>query len=129
MTHYLPFEKLVALHVDLVCTKMGEPCLGVLSEERLEAALARPRHAAHYEGADLIRQAAYLFHGLIMNHGFVQGNKRTAYMSLEWFLHVNNVGRIQASDDAVIEMCLAVVEEQWDLERIEGWLVKHVVKV
>ncbi|MCP4249774.1 MAG: type II toxin-antitoxin system death-on-curing family toxin, partial [bacterium] len=113
MTRYLTFEQLIALHFDIVCDKMGEPFLGVLSENALRAALARPQQAASYEQADLVRQAAFLFHGLSMSHGFVQGNKRTAYVALEWFLDANRVGRIAAPDAAVIEMCLAVIVEHW----------------
>ncbi len=128
MTHHLSLEQLISLHIDLVCTKMGEPYLGILDEGRLASALARPKHAAKYEGADHIRQAAYVFHGLLMNHGFVQGNKRTAYLALEWFLLANHVGQIQTTDETVIAMCLAVVEEHWDVDRIDGWLREHVVR-
>lgn len=126
MTRYLSVERLIALHFELVCTKMGEPFLGVLDEGLLAAALARPRQAAQYEEADLIRQTAYLFHGLLMNHGFVQGNKRTAYLALEWFLHANGLGQIRAPDEEVIEMCLAVVEDHWNLDQIEAWLRERV---
>ncbi len=127
MTRYLSYERLLALHLDLVCMKMGEPFQGVLNEHGLHAALDRCRNAAAYENADDLRQAAYLFHGLPMNHGFVQGNKRTAYLALEWFLHANQAGRLAAPDKAVIEMCLAVVEEHWSVDRIEGWLREHLV--
>ncbi|MFQ5491219.1 MAG: type II toxin-antitoxin system death-on-curing family toxin [Phycisphaerae bacterium] len=128
MTRRLSFEQLVALHCDIVCTKMGEPFQGVLSEDGLRSALARPQHAELYEDADLVRQAAFLFHGLLMNHGFVQGNKRTAYLALEWFLHANRVGQIVTTDEAVIDMCLAVVEEHWDVDHLESWLREHLDK-
>lgn len=126
MTHCLSLDSLVAMHIDIVCRKMGEPYVGMLNQGLLKAALARPRHARHYESADLIRQASYLFHGLLMNHGFVQGNKRTAYVALEWLLFKNRVGRIAAPDQQVIDMCLAAVGDRWNVDTIEDGLRSHV---
>ena len=58
------------------------------------------------------RQAAYLFQGLLMNHGFVQGNKRTAYAMLECFLMVNQLGSVSATDDEVVGFCLSAENER-----------------
>jgi death-on-curing protein len=44
----------------------------------IESVLARPQQAAAYENADLIRQAATLYFGLVKNHPWVGGNKRTS---------------------------------------------------
>lgn len=126
MTKYLALEQLVALHIEIVCRKMGEPYLGMLNQGLLETALARPCHAANYERADILRQAAYLFHGLLMNHGFVQDNKRSAYVALEWFLAMNDAGSIVASDQEIIDMCLNAINSRWDVDQLEAWLRTHV---
>jgi death-on-curing protein len=52
----------------------------------LESALYRPR-TGHY--ADLAEMAAALFESLLMNHPFVDGNKRTAFFATDVFLRLN----------------------------------------
>jgi len=54
--------------------------------EKLEGALARPEHYAHYEDADLAAQAAALAQGIVEAHAFQDGNKRVASQALMAFL-------------------------------------------
>lgn len=85
----------------------GETHYGVFDRDLVESALARPRHAAAFERADLIRQAATLCYGLIKNHPWVGGNKRTATAITNEFLKLN--GRIiVALTEDVVELVLAV---------------------
>jgi death on curing protein len=123
---YLTYEDLVALHVVLMRDKMQETYYGVLNEGLLRSALARPQNAAQYEQADGLRQAAYLFHGLLMNHGFSQGNKRTAYLALEWFMMANGLGVLDASDEDIVSMCYTAENEKWTVERIAQWLRERI---
>jgi death-on-curing protein len=53
---------------------------GVLDAGRLEAALARPQNLAAYKSPDAAALAAAYAHGLLLNHGFADGNKRTAWV-------------------------------------------------
>ncbi|HSW45612.1 MAG TPA: type II toxin-antitoxin system death-on-curing family toxin [Phycisphaerae bacterium] len=124
--HYLTYEDLIALHVVLMRDNMRETYYGILNEGFLRSALARPQHAAQYEEADGLKQAAYLFHGLLMNHGLAQGNKRTAYLALEWFLERNSLGALGASDDDIIAMCYAAENDNWTAEQIAQWLRGHI---
>ena len=64
--------------------------LGVRDEGMLESALARPQHKFEYSAkADWgMLAAAYAF-GLAKNHGFVDGNKRVAFMAAYVFLGLN----------------------------------------
>ena len=75
--HYLTSPEAVMPHIMLM-RRLGESHFGVFDRTLVESALARPRHAATFEGADLIRQAATLCFGLIKNHPWLGGNKRTA---------------------------------------------------
>jgi len=50
---------------------------GILDVGRIEAAVARP-YSGYYRA--IHKKAAVLVHGLATNHGFVDGNKRTALM-------------------------------------------------
>jgi death on curing protein len=123
---YPSFSLLVEVHEFLMREVWREPYFGVHRPELLHSALARPLHAACYEQADGIRQAAYLFQGLLMNHGFVQGNKRTAYAVLEWFLWTNSLGKIVAADENIVQFCLRAENEKWSIEMIESWIRLNV---
>ncbi len=81
----------------------------------LESALARPRQLLAYadmpEIVDL--SAAYTF-GIVRNHPFVDGNKRTGFVVGILFLELN--GRVfTASEEeaaqAVVQLAASVIEE------------------
>lgn len=63
---------------------------GVRDHGLLESALARPLNLEAYEPeADIaLLSAAYAF-GIVKNHPFVDGNKRTGYVVMETFLNLN----------------------------------------
>jgi prophage maintenance system killer protein len=63
---YIDYIEAVDLHFALM-KLWGETRFGVDSRDLIESALARPKHAAIYENADLVRQAASLVFGLIKN--------------------------------------------------------------
>jgi death-on-curing protein len=77
---YLTYAEAVLIHV-VSMRRLGEARFGVADRALVESALARPPHAAVYENADLVRQAATLCFGLIKNHPWLGGNKRTATTS------------------------------------------------
>ncbi|MDA1048906.1 MAG: Fic family protein [Planctomycetota bacterium] len=126
---YPTYELLLELHTYLMHDAWQEEYYGPHRPELLESALARPRQAAAYAEADAISQSAYLFHGLLMNHGFVQGDKRTAYATLEWFLHTNHIAKITASDEAVVAFCLNAENEKWSVEQVDAWLRSNAATV
>ncbi len=71
---YLTFLDAIKEHFELI-RFYGEERIGVYDRTLIESALARPKHAAFYENADIIRQAATLCYGLIKNHPWNGGNK------------------------------------------------------
>lgn len=99
-------------------------------EGLLESAILRPRFAAHYEGADLIRQAALLAVGISQAQAFLDGNKRTAFHATATFLLVNEID-ITAVDALEMAHRLNAVAERSDSleaasERFEAWLREAV---
>lgn len=125
--NYPTYEFLLELHLYLMRDIWQESYYGPHRPELLKSALARPRQAAAYADADGILQSSYLFHGLLMNHGFVQGNKRTAYAMLEWFLRSNGLGQITASDDEIVVFCLSAENDRWSVEQVEDWLRSNIL--
>jgi death-on-curing protein len=109
-------DRLLALHGGLP---------GVRDQGAIESALARPQHLATYgelDAADLA--AAYAF-GLVKNHGYVDGNKRTGWLAAELFLVLN--GYRFVCDDATlvlsVERLAAGLTTQ---EQFAGWIREHL---
>ncbi len=98
----------------------------LLNEDQLESALARPRNAAAYEGADLPRQAATLFWGMTSNHPFRDGNKRTAVVLLYAFLRANDHD-LTLADDELFQMAIAVADSRWAVEQVEERIRRALV--
>jgi death on curing protein len=62
---------------------------GVRDAGSIESALARPVNLANYGAPDAADLAAAYAYGLAKNHGFVDGNKRTAWIAARLFLADN----------------------------------------
>ncbi|HKS43100.1 MAG TPA: type II toxin-antitoxin system death-on-curing family toxin [Blastocatellia bacterium] len=124
-TKYLSYADAVFIHIHLmrIC---GEIHFGVFDRALIESALTRPQQSAAYENSDIIRQAATLCYGLIKNHPWVGGNKRTATAIVDEFLYRNgkNVG---GSTAEIIELVLAVEADLWKVDEIEAWLRQHCI--
>ena len=98
---------------------------GIDRKDLLESALNRPKQAANFEDADLIKQAASLCFGLIKNHPWYGGNKRTGTFLMEVFLEMNGFV-VSASDKEMVELALSIDLGKYDAEAIIRWLSKHV---
>jgi death on curing protein len=122
---YLSYEQVVAYHIGLM-RRLGEGYYGVLDPNLLASALDRPRMAAQYEDADIFRQAAHLIWGLLKNHPFHQGNKRTAVALVISFLDVNGYW-IKATQEEAIDLGYHIEDGGWDVDRVEVWLRDHAV--
>ncbi len=84
--------------------------------------------AANFENADLVRQSATLCFGLVKNHHWRGGNKRTASFLMEVFLERNGF-ELSATDDEVYEMVLLIESDVWKVDEIENWLRETVEKI
>ena len=124
---YIEYAEAVALHFEIMFN-FGETRIGVAEPNLIESALARPKHAAVYEDADIIRQAATLFFGLIKNHPWHGGNKRTATALTDSFLHRNGYD-LQTVLSEIIELSLNVEADVWKVDEIENWLRANIKKV
>jgi death-on-curing protein len=98
---------------------------GVRDKGAVESALARPQNLDVYVGADAAALAAAYAYGLARNHGFADGNKRTAWVVARLFLADNGYRLKFDPADAVrtMEMVAAgTLEEtalaEWFRQRI-----------
>lgn len=124
---YLSYEEAVLVHISLM-RALGENHFGVDFRDLIESALARPQNAAVYANADIIGQAATLLFGLIKNHPWLGGNKRTATTLMRRFLELNGYQKNWTIPEQ-IELVLAVESDKWKVTEIENWLRPRVRKV
>ena len=124
---YISYADAVYLHLELM-RLMGETRCGVFDRTLVESALARPKQAAAYESADLIHQAATLCFGLIKDHPWVGGNKRTATALAVRFLRMNGM-KLVAPTREIVDMVVAVEADRWDVDDIALWLRDHCVRI
>ena len=126
-TKYVNFADAIIIHLRLM-EQFGETRYGVDHLELIESALARPRQAAVYENADLIRQASTLYFGLIKNHPWLGGNKRTATVLVDEFLFLNEL-EIKTSVKETIKLVLAIESDEFGVDEIENWLRERTFSV
>jgi len=102
VTVYLSLEQVLELHRLQVRSFGGSG--GLRDRGALEAALGRPQ--ATFGGEDLYldaeAKAAALLHSLVMNHPFVDGNKRIGASVAELLLNVNGA-LLQSEDEELVE--------------------------
>ena len=92
----------------------------------LESALAQPEagFGGQYLHADVFEMAAaYLFH-LVMNHPFIDGNKRVGLEAALVFLEINSIA-IDASDDELVDLVLKTATCSLSKTEIAAFLRCH----
>lgn len=127
MTRYLLVTQVKELH-QLVLEHAGGSD-GIRDEGALESAVAQPMMMFGGEElyATLCEKAAALGFSLIMNHPFVDGNKRVGIEAMEVFLRANG-HRINAPVDDAEAMILAVAAGRAGREALTAWLKGHVME-
>jgi death-on-curing protein len=89
----------IAIHEQLLVEHGGAS--GVRDPGLLESALARPRqHFACQEAPNLIHMAAIYTAGIVRNHPFFDGNKRTGFVVGVLFLEINGYRFVATEEDA-----------------------------
>ena len=122
---YLSFGEIVSLHQTVISATGGSS--GIRDLNALHSAVTQP-HAA-FGGEDLYptlaEKAAALCFSLVMNHPFVDGNKRVGHAAMEVFLLLNGSVITASVDDAEATM-LALAAGQLDGQRFVEWIRNHV---
>jgi death-on-curing protein len=116
-----------AIHDDQLQQHGGLP--SVRDEGAVESALARPKHLQTYgNDPSIARLAAAYGMGLARNHGYRDGNKRTAFMAMYVFLRLNG-RQIEAKDPAVVDLMKAMAQGDCDEDELTAWLEAHTVPI
>ena len=106
---WLDLDELLQIHEEQIAEFGGGA--GVRDLGLIESALARPRQLFHYSGEeDVLVLAVRLGIGLAMNHGFVDGNKRTGAQAMIDFLALNGWRLGMANDETLGRWFEAAIE-------------------
>ena len=88
---------------------------GLRDEALLQSALGRPLNHFAYESTDVVELAAKYTAGIVQNHPFLDGNKRTGFVVGVLFLELNGY-RFTASEEAaaqaVLEFAAGTMDER-----------------
>ncbi|WP_430787108.1 type II toxin-antitoxin system death-on-curing family toxin [Virgibacillus flavescens] len=126
---YLTVRDVTIIHF-MVMKKYGAgEHAGIREQGLLESAVHRPQQSAFGEDAYPLfnEKAGALFESLARNHCFFNGNKRTAFASLDIFLKKNGVYIMQNTDENE-EFTVAVAEGKVSLSDSVIWLKSHTKK-
>ncbi len=103
---------------------------GVRDEGLLESAIARPFQT--FGGDDLypsaFEKAAALCESLIVNHPFVDGNKRTGFLSIHAILE-NSGYELNATEEGAYEFTISISTGSISFEQIVAWLQAHTTAI
>ena len=124
----LSIRWIMTVHVRLVREFGGS--LGVREVGLVDSARLRPLASF---GGELVyktpfTRAGVLWLGLIQNHGFVDGNKRTATATMARWLVVEGY-RLRSGRDELVEMAVAIAEKRVEVEQVADWLTHHVTAI
>jgi death on curing protein len=120
----ISLEQLVWMHTVAVTEFGGSH--GIRDRGLLESAIARPR--VTFDGKNLyetpFNRVAALAESLVLNHGFVDGNKRTAmYAMAAWLVREGYV--IEAARGELRDLALSIASHALSTDQIAAWLVQR----
>jgi death-on-curing protein len=118
---YLSVRQLLRLHE--IQLRVFGGSAGIRDRGGLEAAAARPQMTFGGDDLypDLAAKAAALMHSLVMNHPFVDGNKRVGAMAAELFLAANGHA-LEADDEALADLTFAITRGEVPAEALAVWI-------
>lgn len=122
---WLKLTDLELIHLQIIDASGGSQ--GVRDRGRLESAIAAMQQETF--GQELyptvFEKAAVLLRGVIADHPFVDGNKRTGVMSSLIFLNLNDYDTSELTDQELEDFAVQVAVEHLEVAEIAKWLECH----
>lgn len=125
---YLSLREILELHDKVVEVSGG--ARGIRDMRALESAINQPRLTFNRTDLypDIVAKAAALCFFLVMNHPFVDGNKRIGHAAMETFLILNGF-EVEASVDDQEKIILDLADGRLNREKFTTWLHKHIIHI
>ncbi len=121
---YLTVDEVLEIQQILLARFGGPP--GVRDPGLLESALFRP-HSGYYK--NISEMAAALFESLIINHPFLDGNKRIAFFATDVFLHMNG-WKLKVEANTAHAFLIGLLENQkCDFENLLPWVRGSLARI
>jgi death on curing protein len=116
----------IALHGEQLAEHGGS--LGIRDAGLLSSTLARPQNQVAYGEPSVFDLAAAYAFGIIRNHPFVDGNKRTGFLAAYVFLDLNG-WELMSSEAEAVAAVLALAAGEMDEAGFADWLkTKSVIR-
>ncbi|MBA3027307.1 MAG: type II toxin-antitoxin system death-on-curing family toxin [Desulfobacteraceae bacterium] len=122
---WIDISVVLAIHEQQIAEHGG--LLGIRDWGAIESALGRPQNFLLYETPAIFDLAAAYGFGLARNHGFVDGNKRTAYVVSRLFLILNGQD-IHATAVEKVRIFVKVGNGEMDQPALAEWLRSRSLK-
>ena len=123
----IKLDQAIGIH-QVIIEKFGGAS-GIKDRGALEAALNRPY--ATFDQKDLypspVEKAAAILESILINHPFIDGNKRTGYVLMRLTLMEGGMD-IKASQKEKYEFVIQVSEGKLDISKIKNWIASHIEK-
>ena len=121
---FLSVDEVLAIHTRLI-ELFGGPS-GLRDAGLLESALFRPQ-TGYYR--DIAEMSAALFESLLMNHPFVDGNKRVAFFATDVFLRLNG-WKLEVDSERAHRFLVGLLEEgRCDFDHLLPWIRASAVRL
>lgn len=121
---FLSEAELIAVNHEMVAKYGG--LHGVRDINFLRLAVARPQMSAGLKDAypRIYLKAAAMFHSIINNHPFFDGNKRTSLFTIVLFLEYNGF-KLEFTKKEGIDFTMKAHNDDWSVEQIADWIESH----
>ena len=124
---WVPLQAVLIIHDRQIARHGG--AAGIRDIELLEAAVERPRNKNAYGSANLDELAAAYAFGIAKAHAFVDGNKRTAFVTAATFLRLNGFAVRPVPLDgvgAMEDLASGIISEEAFAEWLAGLKVEII---
>ncbi len=121
---FLTRDELLEIHENLIERFGGQP--GIRDPGLLESALFRPR-TGYYK--DLAEMGAALFESLIINHPFVDGNKRVAFFATDVFFRLNGYKLEVVAAEAYPFLIGLIEKGECNFENLLRWIRLSIIRL
>ena len=119
---WLSLIEIVAIHEQLLFLHGGSS--GIRERALLESAVDRPKNVWAYEKSDLCTLAAAYAHGIVNNHPFVDGDKRTGFVAAILFIESNGL-EFFAPEEQAVYMTVGLADKSIDASAYALWLKEN----
>lgn len=125
---FLSEGEIIAINEEMISQYGG--LHGVKDLHMLRLAVGRPQMSVAFQDAykSIFDKAAALFHSIINNHPFLDGNKRTSFLSAILFLEYNR-WTVEFKRKEAVKFTRKAHNEDYNVEQISQWLKEHSVKI